>query len=222
LLVLVGRRRQRCRPSDHWVPHCVSNVGLVHSGSGCRARLAGGDSAPRRRARSACRGERVGWGCRRQRGSSPRRRSRAIGGGRVRSRGSARSIAQWPGCGFQPGEGGVAFMIGGEAGSGKSRLADKLARDARRRGARVVWGRCWEAGGAPAYWPWVQVLRSRQRRPPLVPRHRGKLAAGADPRTARALTRARLTAPPNRTGRGFSCSMRWRGCCARQPMRSPS
>ena len=21
-------------------------------------------------------------------------------------------------------------------------------------------GRCWEAGGAPAYWPWVQVLRA--------------------------------------------------------------
>ncbi|MBV8218346.1 MAG: AAA family ATPase, partial [Solirubrobacterales bacterium] len=55
---------------------------------------------------------------------------------------------------------GVVFMIGGEAGIGKSRLADELARDARRRGARVVWGRCWEAGGAPAYWPWVQVLRS--------------------------------------------------------------
>jgi len=54
---------------------------------------------------------------------------------------------------------GVVFMIGGEAGIGKSRLADELARDARRRGARVVWGRCWEAGGAPAYWPWVQVLR---------------------------------------------------------------
>jgi DNA-binding SARP family transcriptional activator/tetratricopeptide (TPR) repeat protein len=54
----------------------------------------------------------------------------------------------------------VVFMIGGEAGMGKSRLADELARDARDRGARVVWGRCWEAGGAPAYWPWVQVLRS--------------------------------------------------------------
>ena len=52
------------------------------------------------------------------------------------------------------------FMIGGEAGIGKSRLADELARDARARGARVVWGRCWEAGGAPAYWPWVQVLRA--------------------------------------------------------------
>jgi DNA-binding SARP family transcriptional activator len=55
---------------------------------------------------------------------------------------------------------GVMFMIGGEAGIGKSRLADELARDARARGARVVWGRCWEAGGAPAYWPWVQVLRA--------------------------------------------------------------
>ena len=31
----------------------------------------------------------------------------------------------------------------------------------------VVWGRCWEEGGAPAYWPWTQVLRSvlRQRPP---------------------------------------------------------
>jgi tetratricopeptide (TPR) repeat protein len=24
----------------------------------------------------------------------------------------------------------------------------------------VLWGRCWEAGGAPAYWPWVQALRT--------------------------------------------------------------
>src|SRR5207244_4652754 len=28
------------------------------------------------------------------------------------------------------------------------------------RGARVLVGRCWEAGGAPAYWPWVQSLRT--------------------------------------------------------------
>jgi DNA-binding SARP family transcriptional activator len=55
---------------------------------------------------------------------------------------------------------GVVFMIGGEAGIGKTRLADELAREARDRGAQVVWGRCWEAGGAPAYWPWVQVVRS--------------------------------------------------------------
>jgi eukaryotic-like serine/threonine-protein kinase len=25
---------------------------------------------------------------------------------------------------------------------------------------RVLWGRCWEGGGAPAYFPWVQCLRS--------------------------------------------------------------
>lgn len=25
---------------------------------------------------------------------------------------------------------------------------------------RTLWGRCWEAGGAPAYWPWVQILRA--------------------------------------------------------------
>src|SRR5438034_247341 len=32
--------------------------------------------------------------------------------------------------------------------------------EARARGALVLVGRCWEAGGAPAYWPWVQSLRS--------------------------------------------------------------
>src|SRR5439155_25585481 len=55
---------------------------------------------------------------------------------------------------------GRVFLIGGEAGIGKTRLVDELASRARDRGARVLWGRCWEAGGAPAYWPWVQALRS--------------------------------------------------------------
>lgn len=56
------------------------------------------------------------------------------------------------------GRGGLV-LIGGEAGIGKSRLADELSGKARTRGARVLWGRCWEAGGAPAYWPWVQAIR---------------------------------------------------------------
>ena len=52
------------------------------------------------------------------------------------------------------------FLIAGEPGIGKSRLADELASLARARGARVYSGHCWEAGGAPAYWPWVQALRA--------------------------------------------------------------
>ncbi len=55
---------------------------------------------------------------------------------------------------------GRLFLLGGEPGIGKSRLAEELSARARARGARVLVGRCWEAGGAPAYWPWVQALRS--------------------------------------------------------------
>src|SRR5439155_19793774 len=55
---------------------------------------------------------------------------------------------------------GRLFLLVGEPGIGKSRLADELIARARARGARVLVGRCWEAGGAPAYWPWVQSLRT--------------------------------------------------------------
>jgi tetratricopeptide (TPR) repeat protein len=57
------------------------------------------------------------------------------------------------------GQGAIA-LIAGEAGIGKTRLADELGALARERGFAVHWGRCWEAGGAPPYWPWVQSLRS--------------------------------------------------------------
>ena len=59
---------------------------------------------------------------------------------------------------------GRLFLLSGEPGIGKTRLADEVAGRARERGARVLWGRCWEEGGAPPYWPWVQVLRSLLRR----------------------------------------------------------
>ena len=60
------------------------------------------------------------------------------------------------------GEGRVV-LVAGEPGIGKSALADRLAAEAGGTGAKVLWGRCWEAGGAPAYWPWVQALRSHVR-----------------------------------------------------------
>jgi DNA-binding SARP family transcriptional activator len=56
------------------------------------------------------------------------------------------------------GRGGL-FLLAGEPGIGKSRLAEQLIAQAKGRGGRVLVGRCWEAGGAPAYWPWVQSLR---------------------------------------------------------------
>lgn len=58
---------------------------------------------------------------------------------------------------------GSLFTLTGEPGVGKSRLAQEAASHARAQGQRVLWGRCWEHGGAPAYWPWVQVLRGLTR-----------------------------------------------------------
>src|ERR687887_460753 len=58
---------------------------------------------------------------------------------------------------------GRLFLVVGEPGIGKSRLAEEVMRHARARGARVLVGRCWEAGGAPPYWPWVQALRAHVR-----------------------------------------------------------
>jgi DNA-binding SARP family transcriptional activator len=57
------------------------------------------------------------------------------------------------------GDGGVA-LVTGEAGIGKTRLVEEATRDCAARGVAVVWGRASEAGGAPAFWPWLQVLRS--------------------------------------------------------------
>jgi predicted ATPase len=58
---------------------------------------------------------------------------------------------------------GRLFLLSGEPGIGKSRLVDEFTRRSVDRHVRVLWGRCWEAGGAPAYWPWVQLLRSSLR-----------------------------------------------------------
>ncbi len=51
------------------------------------------------------------------------------------------------------------MLLAGEPGIGKTRLARKLAKDAEAEGAGVAWGRCWEGGGAPTFWPWVEAMR---------------------------------------------------------------
>ena len=70
---------------------------------------------------------------------------------------------------------GAVWLLCGEPGIGKSRLADEVARGTR--GAAVLWGRSWEAGGAPAYWPWTQVLRALFRRRELRELLSGERAA---------------------------------------------
>jgi AAA ATPase domain len=55
---------------------------------------------------------------------------------------------------------GRLFMVFGEPGIGKTWLAEHVATHAIRQGTRVLWGRCWEGGGAPPFWPWRQMIRA--------------------------------------------------------------
>jgi hypothetical protein len=54
---------------------------------------------------------------------------------------------------------GRIFLLTGEPGIGKSRTADEFALEARR-DATVLIGRAYEDQGAPAFWPWIQVLQA--------------------------------------------------------------
>lgn len=53
---------------------------------------------------------------------------------------------------------GQLFLVVGEPGIGKTQLADEVAARAGARGMRVAWGRAWETGGAPPFYPWTEVL----------------------------------------------------------------
>lgn len=53
---------------------------------------------------------------------------------------------------------GSLYLLAGEPGIGKTRLAVEVATLARAQGVRASFGRCWEAGGAPAFWPWREAL----------------------------------------------------------------
>ncbi len=69
-----------------------------------------------------------------------------------------------------PQRGGQVFLFTGEPGSGKSRAADQATRLLERQGALVLRARGLEFDGAPAFWPWVQILREVvARRPPEDP-----------------------------------------------------
>ncbi len=57
------------------------------------------------------------------------------------------------------GEGRVVLVTGDE-GIGKTSLALEFVSRARASGCTTLRGHCPEAAGAPAYWPWIQILRA--------------------------------------------------------------
>jgi tetratricopeptide (TPR) repeat protein len=85
---------------------------------------------------------------------------------------------------------GSLWMLSGEPGVGKTRLADEAEELAREAGLATYWGRCWEGGGAPAYWAWTQVVRAMQRSAPGATDGLGPL--GAEPRAGEETEDARF------------------------------
>jgi DNA-binding CsgD family transcriptional regulator len=54
---------------------------------------------------------------------------------------------------------GSLVLVAGEPGIGKTALADRIASDARQRGALALWGRCVAAETSPPFGPWIDVIR---------------------------------------------------------------
>jgi predicted ATPase len=58
---------------------------------------------------------------------------------------------------------GSLVLIGGEAGIGKSALAEALCREAEALDALVLVGRCYDLTETPPYGPWVELFRRYRR-----------------------------------------------------------
>src|SRR5215213_8545869 len=57
---------------------------------------------------------------------------------------------------------GSLVLISGEAGIGKTALADALGREASDTGAHVLTGHCYDRTETPPYGPWIEIVRRVQ------------------------------------------------------------
>ncbi|HEU4781061.1 MAG TPA: AAA family ATPase [Steroidobacteraceae bacterium] len=76
---------------------------------------------------------------------------------------------------------GTLCLVNGEPGIGKSRLLAEFAAEQARAGGSIHWGLAWEAGGAPVYWPWIQILRS------ILAQEHARAALNEQPHLAQAI-----------------------------------
>ncbi|WP_227870122.1 ATP-binding protein [Streptomyces otsuchiensis] len=91
---------------------------------------------------------------------------------------------------------GGLVLVTGEAGIGKTTLVTEAVREARRAGALVLGGSCWDSAHAPGYWPWVQVIRGMRR---ALPPEQYAVAAPPDGGLAGLLGEAGTGGPDGRT-----------------------
>jgi DNA-binding winged helix-turn-helix (wHTH) protein/tetratricopeptide (TPR) repeat protein len=106
------------------------------------------------------------------RGPAPPEESRGFVGREVAMTRLRASLAE-----ARSGNGRVVFLVG-EPGIGKTRTAEQLGVEAEQAGVYWLAGRCYEGEGAPAFWPWLQILRALLTRTP-ADEHEADLGAGA-------------------------------------------
>ncbi|MBB2745495.1 UNVERIFIED_ORG: DNA-binding SARP family transcriptional activator [Microbispora rosea subsp. rosea] len=91
--------------------------------------------------------------------------------------GRTRELSRLTAAAEQAGDGFRVAWLGGEAGLGKSTLADALVGHLSSRGWRTVVGRCPETtGGVPPAWAWSEVLRDLAATTPPPPETAARLA----------------------------------------------
>ena len=106
---------------------------------------------------------------------------------------------------------GRLYLIAGEPGIGKTRLAEVVADHGTAQGMHALWGRAWENAGAPAYWPWTQLLRAivgTRDRPTLEAEFGPQCAGSGRCSPSSAIPRPRSAALRVRRRRASRCSSR--------------